>query len=261
MENLIFILVILLILFIGLRRTGSRKCIRPRADYAQLKGDIGEKTVAEELSQLPEDKYIVLNNMMFNSGTYTTQIDHIVVSVYGIFVIETKNYRGVIFGSPNKDSWTQDLFGNKYTFYNPIHQNRKHIAFILREFCELKMWERYFYSVVTFVGMVNLKLYGDCKGVVGLSELTHYIRSFSQSIMTIDECYSIANILQNRNIDSVTQRIVHNVNVRSAVQNYENKISQAICPQCGGRLIFRNSKYCNFYGCSNYPSCHFIRQC
>lgn len=260
MENFILILIILLILIFGLRRTNSRKCIRSRNDYSNLKGEIGEITVADILSRLPEDKYIVLNNLMFNSGAYTTQIDHIVVSVYGIFVIETKNYSGVIFGSLNKDTWIQDIFGNRYTFYNPIYQNRKHIAFILREFSELKLWE-HFYSIVTFVGRVNLKLYGNCKGVVGLSDLTHYILSFSQSIMTINECNRMADVLRNRNIDSVDQRIVHNANVRSAIQNYENKISQSNCPQCGGRLILRNSKYRNFYGCSNYPRCHFIRQC
>ena len=64
-----------------------------------IKGFFGEKTISAFLLTLPKDQYIVLNNIMLRTVTGTTQIDHIVVSVYGIFVIETKNYKGWIFGN------------------------------------------------------------------------------------------------------------------------------------------------------------------
>lgn len=60
----------------------------------------------------------------------TTQIDHVVVSKYGIFVIETKNYKGWIYGSKHQKTWTQVLFNQKNKFQNPIHQNYKHIKFL-----------------------------------------------------------------------------------------------------------------------------------
>ena len=60
------------------------------------KGAIGEKRVAHILKKLPEDRYIVINNLLIQNNGYTTQIDHIVVSVYGFFVIETKTYQGWI---------------------------------------------------------------------------------------------------------------------------------------------------------------------
>ena len=55
------------------------------------------------------------------------QIDHVVVSIYGIFVIETKNYSGWIFGDENSQYWAQVIYKTKNRFYNPILQNRGHI--------------------------------------------------------------------------------------------------------------------------------------
>ena len=54
------------------------------------KGDIGEKRVARILEKLPGGKYSVINNLLLNNSGHTSQVDHVVVSVYGIFVIETR---------------------------------------------------------------------------------------------------------------------------------------------------------------------------
>ena len=86
----------------------------------RIKGYLGEKSVATILSLLPSDKYKIINDLLIEVDGRTIQIDHLVVSIYGIFVIETKNYKGRITGSDNSDYWTKNMFGNKYTFYNPI---------------------------------------------------------------------------------------------------------------------------------------------
>ena len=65
----------------------------------KIKGYLGEKAVSNRLSKLDQSKYKVINNLMLQVGNKTTQIDHIVVSNYGIFVIETKNYMGWIIGN------------------------------------------------------------------------------------------------------------------------------------------------------------------
>ena len=57
-------------------------------------------------------EYYRLNNItlpLANGGS--TQIDHIIVSVHGIFVIETKNYKGWIYGNEKQRQWTQ-VFAN-----------------------------------------------------------------------------------------------------------------------------------------------------
>lgn len=61
------------------------------------KGKYSEKLVNNKIQELPEE-YVVFNDLLFESNGYSTQIDHIVVSPYGVFVIETKGYKGWILG-------------------------------------------------------------------------------------------------------------------------------------------------------------------
>ncbi len=83
------------------------------------KGKRGEKLVAQVLSQLPEE-YVILNDVVLPTTSGTTQIDHIVVSKYGVFTIETKNYRGDIYGDDNRQEWTQ-LIVTEVTYAVPCH--------------------------------------------------------------------------------------------------------------------------------------------
>lgn len=94
-------------------------------------GKFGEKRVARKLDWLSKE-YTTLNDILLPTHYGTTQIDHIVVSPYGIFVIETKNYKGWIFGHENSEEWKQSLLGKKrfwgwsseqHKFRNPIRQN------------------------------------------------------------------------------------------------------------------------------------------
>ena len=91
-----------------------------------IKGWVGEKKVARYLRRLSEE-YTVLNDVILPTETGTTQIDHIVVSPYGVFVIETKNYRGWIFGGEKSAQWTQNIYGHKRSFMNPLRQNYAHV--------------------------------------------------------------------------------------------------------------------------------------
>ena len=70
------------------------------------KGKEGELHVHNTLAQLP-DEYIVLEDVILETTRGTTQIDHVVVSKYGVFAIETKNYRGDIYGDDSRRQWTQ----------------------------------------------------------------------------------------------------------------------------------------------------------
>lgn len=239
------------ILFIGI--------VYLRIKLPMIKGKMGEKGVAATLAFLPKDEYVTLNNVMFKSGAYTTQIDHIVISIYGIFVIETKNYKGWIFGNSNRDYWTQNIWGNKYSLYNPIFQNKNHIKFLIRKFSVMRENEQWIYPIVVFLGASKLQLSGDCECVLWLNELNSYIRSHSQVVMSIDECHYISSLLQCENVEDKEERKAHNNNVRSAIYHHEISVNNGICPQCGGKLLLRTGKYGNFYGCSNYPRCRYTR--
>lgn len=109
---IILLIIISLILYV----------LRPKG-----KGIIGERKVRRVLNKLPKE-YIVLNDIMFRTETGTTQLDHIVLSPKGIFIIETKNYSGYIYGDENSQYWTQVLYKTKNKLYNPILQNYGHVT-------------------------------------------------------------------------------------------------------------------------------------
>lgn len=123
---------------------------------ARFKGWFGEKSVSNGLAKLDPRTYTVFHDLYLPrpDGQGTTQLDHVVVSPFGIFVIETKNYRGWIFGSEKQREWTQQIYKRKERFQNPLHQNHLHIR-ALMDFLDLT--ESSFHSVVFFIGDSQFK--------------------------------------------------------------------------------------------------------
>lgn len=220
--------------------------------YKKIRGFMGEFWVKTELNKLPKDKYIVLNNIMIRSSKGSHQIDHIVVSKYGIFVIEMKNYYGLITGDEYKDKWTQYLGKNKYYFNNPIHQNYGHIK-ALEEL--LQMDNDKFISIICISNQANVKV--TAKNVTQLDFLNRLIKSYNTEI--IDEnLVEIKNKIESGNISDKGARKEHIRNIKTTLKETQNKIENDICPKCGGKLVERNGKYGKFIGCSNYPKCRYI---
>ena len=94
----------------------------------QLKGIAGESIIQLLLNNPQLGYRKIMKNIYVPYGNQTTEIDVLMIHETGIYVIESKNYSGWIFGSENQQQWTQML--NSYTkkrFYNPIWQNRTHI--------------------------------------------------------------------------------------------------------------------------------------
>jgi AAA+ ATPase superfamily predicted ATPase len=155
------------------------------------KGDIGESRMIRSLSRLPDDKYTTMNNITIpdNQGG-TTQIDHIVISKYGLFVIETKNYSGWIFGDKNSNKWTASYRnGKKHTFQNPLNQNKKNTA-TLNKYLELP--QNRIFSVVAFVGDAELKkgITPDNVFMTRDSAMT-YIKSKGIEYFSVNTCQRI----------------------------------------------------------------------
>ena len=73
----------------------------------RIKGFVGEKTISSILLLLDKKEYKVINNIVLKSGNITTQIDHLIILDFGILVIETKNFKGWIFGGENSEYWQQ----------------------------------------------------------------------------------------------------------------------------------------------------------
>jgi hypothetical protein len=115
----------------------------------------------------------LFHDVTLDSARGPTQIDHIVLSRFGVFVIETKNYKGWIFGDAKSKQWTQTLYRKKSKFQNPLRQNYKHVKAI-QSF--LSVESRCVHSVVVFVGDSKFKTYLP-ENVTTLRGLVPYIRS------------------------------------------------------------------------------------
>ncbi|WP_174559906.1 nuclease-related domain-containing protein [Acinetobacter bouvetii] len=117
-----------------------------------LKGKVGELAVAVHVKlYLKAPHYILLNDCTLpDEQSGTTQIDHILLSPFGIFVIETKNYTGWIFGGERQKMWTQKIYKNSYKFQNPLHQNYKHMK-VLQDVLSDIIEPQYLHSVIVFM--------------------------------------------------------------------------------------------------------------
>ena len=149
--NTLTIIAIVLILVISaafgrLAGTGKTKPARRRKN----KGDIGESRISILNESGLDENHIGLDNVLIplpDGGT--TQIDHIVVSPYGLYIIETKNMDGWIYGNEYDSQWTQVLYKQKNTFQNPLRQNYKHCQVIASA---LNIDNSLVHSVIVFIG-------------------------------------------------------------------------------------------------------------
>ena len=144
----------------------------------------GEALVSSELqANFSAPDFHLLNHITLNIGDSTTQIDHILVSRFGVFVIETKDFRGWIFANNKHSTWTQVTYSGKYKFQNPIFQNLRHVkaAQELLDFLPPSTIK----SVVVFVGSGEFKTEVPA-GVYSLSELIEYLRNHSEEILSLN---------------------------------------------------------------------------
>lgn len=218
-------------------------------------GRRGEFLISVILKRLPKEEYFVLNDLMIENGIGgTSQIDHLVLSIYGIFVIETKNYSGLIYGGEYSEEWTKNRYGNKYSFRNPIKQNYGHIK-ALSKLLDLPL--NAFIPIVVFTGRATLK--GDFESpVLYPSELLKEIKYHNTPRFNTQQIEEYKTIILNTNRYDNKDRRKHVKDIKEHVHNKEMLIRNGICPKCRGKLIQRNGRYGTFYGCSNYPKCRYV---
>jgi len=223
-----------------------------RINKAKIKGTLGERKISSKLSSLPNN-YLVFNDIYINVAGRSTQIDHVVISIYGIFVIETKNYTGWIYGSDNSEYWTKNIYGNKYQFRNPIKQNKSHIL-ALKQLWGISTDK--FIPIVTFLNGADLK----CETheiVIYSNQLKSVILSYKNQILSSEKVKDLAKILRFASNANKGRKREHVRSVRHEITERNTMIHNGICPSCKGNLVERESKYGHFIGCSNYPKCKF----
>jgi hypothetical protein len=221
-----------------------------------VKGYIGEMVVNNQLKKLDPNNYIILKDVLLTKRDgKTTQVDHIVVSIFGVFVIETKNYKGWIFGSEKSQYWTQVIYKRKQKFYNPIKQNNGHINAIKDLIKDNTIPIQ---SIIAFSNSCKLKLEPTETKVVYMKYVTTTVRSYFQQIMSHHNMKEIAELLSNGNTKDRTIRKEHVQQIKTDLREKKQKVNQNTCPSCGSTLVNRKGKYGFFKGCSNYPKCRVV---
>lgn len=266
-----------------------------RRGKAIRSGKRGERIVAKELAKLKKKDYIVINDLMLpTTNGRTSQIDHVVVSSRGIFVIETKNHAGRISGGEHAQYWQQHLSTQSRTFYNPILQNRSHLRAIRRLLP--KMDAELFSTMVVFTEAWRLDIKAEeiirerrflpdrhiKRTLIPEEEVRkHWWRPW-RSPVVLDEhkivtridgmlgeiirrpriidrasLHDIAGKLLEANVTDSSARREHKEYAKQTSKNVSGDIRKGKCPRCGGQLIIRKSDKGEFVGCANYPKCRF----
>ena len=230
-------------------------CIILKIYYPKFRGFMGEFWVKLELRKLPKDKYVVLNDIMIKDEKGTHQIDHLVISKFGIFVIEMKNYYGLIKGKEFDNKWCQYLGKNKSYFINPIHQNFGHIKSLSNL---LKLDDKYFISIICFSNQAKVDVKSSSI-VTQVDYLKDEILKYEE-LLVDNDIKELSNIIISNNIEDKFLRKQHMKDVCIKINNNRELENNMICPKCGSELVERNGKYGKFIGCSNYPKCKYIKK-
>lgn len=262
----------------------SEYYVQTRTPYLSVrrdKGRIGEYYTYKYLRPLKGFRKYLFNCYIPKDDGTTTEIDVIMLHETGIYVFESKNYSGWIFGSENQQMWTQTLptgkgRSQKSHFLNPIIQNKVHIKWLQKYLGEEN--ELPIYSYIVFSDRCTLKnisltsenhyvinRYNILSAVTANSTSVGSILSEEQIVALYNKLYPLTQAdeaIKTAHINSIRQRHFEN----KPIQNNETApptANEKICPRCGSKMVLRTAtKGTNagkqFWGCERFPKCRYL---
>lgn len=209
--------------------------------YSEAKGQYGEQIVAEELSKLPES-FKIINDIIIKTKSGSKQIDHIVVSEHNIFIIETKNVKGKIYGADKSNKFQQWLGGYKYEFSNPVKQALNGIEVLKAYVPQIKSAS--FIPIVCFVDYsAEIKIHTEYD-VVHPNELRKCInRHESVDSLSSNNVDAIVEIINKANAKDKISNEEHIQNIKNRIREKYTNIKNETCPSCKSKLRIVESKY------------------
>lgn len=224
-----------------------------------VKGYLGELLVRFQIRlMLDKATYRRVHNVTLVTADGTTQIDHVILSPFGLFVLETKNMRGWIFGNEHQAQWTQKIYRYTTRFQNPLRQNYKHVKAIE---ALLQVPPETIHSVVTFVGNSTFKTTMPPNVTIGAGAIT-YIKSFRQAVFTPSQVTGFVQALQSGRLAPTLA--THRDHVRHLEHRLGPNTSRR-CHKCGSPMVLRTIKGTSkagqqYWACSTFPKCGAIQR-
>ena len=250
------------------------------------KGRYGEYLTYKSLETLPGEKKFLFNVYLPKQNDETTELDAVMIHESGIYVFESKNYSGWIFGSEDQYQWTQTLpngkRARKIKFYNPIKQNKTHIEWILKFLGDETLPVHSYIVFSERCELKNIQLNGVKQHVLKRNELfaavQHNVAIYGSKLAGwriekfYDQLYPLAHVSEaekQKHIDQIQkkQELKKPVGqiVSSNVISIDKYRNPGTCPRCGGNLVLRTVKRGErkgqtFLGCSNFPKCRYMEK-
>ncbi len=269
---LFLIIVIAIFLFRGYWNSPERK---GREGEIRVEGKLQWMTLVGKPGKILNNLYIP------NGGNNTAEIDVLYITVKGLFVIESKNYAGYIFGNDNYKNWTVTLYAGKdwlgfkktekHHFYNPVWQNKTHIRAL----------KNYLDQDIQCISLIVFSDRGDMKKVTvdspnttvcyqhELPKVVSHYWSCLPDVISEAEVDRIYSMLYPLTMVSEEQKHAHvrqitNRKTTAQAKPVADASKDLKCPWCGGKLVVRTAKHGpnageQFYGCSNFPNCRFTK--
>lgn len=181
----------------------------------KMQGNRAEKSVSQILNSLGS-QYVVFDNVMLRTKKGTTQIDHVVISNYGVFVIETKSHKGMIFGDCFGKNWTQVLYSksgtNRYQFYSPYKQNFGHLRSLYKlfglDYC-------YYLGLIVFTSEDADLSNVSCPNAIYSGFLWRVIKGYTQVLLSNEQVSFLCKKLSDANCQSAYRDKKHIEYVKS----------------------------------------------
>jgi restriction system protein len=220
-----------------------------------FKGHMGEFAVNLAIKlRLNKATYHLLKNVTLPTEDGSTQIDHVIVSIYGVFIVETKNMKGWIFGGQNQKTWTQKIYRCSNKFQNPLHQNYKHTRTLQSL---LGLADEQIFSLIAFVGDATFKTPMP-ENVTSGNGFIRYIKARTTPVFSHEQVMDLISKIENgRLAHSFKTNRDHVAHVRSIIVE---KAASPTCPKCGSSMVSREVKRganagSRIWGCTRYPAC------
>lgn len=236
----------------------------------ERKGARGERKVHNALTEVIAGRdYKVFSDLILPTARGTTQVDHLIISRFGIFVIETKNMSGWIFGSADQRKWTQVHKGGKRrSFQNPLQQNYAHIKAV-QEILQLD--QHIFHNLVAFTGTAEPKTAMPDSVAWGLKDLGKLIAQKRIKVLSDADVQLYVNTLQRTALENTkaardkhVQNLKNNADAKKPNPSIRHLSAndQTSCPKCGADMLKRTNRKSGeaFWGCSRFPKCKGTRQ-
>lgn len=219
-------------------------------------GLLGEYQVARQLQQYIPKGAKLLYNLYIPYKGGDTEVDIVMIHSSGIYVFESKNYRGIISGTKQDKLWTQYINGQSYSFYNPLHQNNTHVAAVRKIVGEtVNIHPMVVFGQNCILSLVKPRV---GKAVIKMNELTRRVNAvmkYGYTPLSTAQINDLYQQLKSYTQVSIEQKMAHNntyTNMRCPRCSHQfpvpttapanKRIWEEVCPHCNVHILRNKEK-------------------